>query len=79
MRNRRRGPTNWATADGSTCVKPSKTKLWRMAYRYGGREKLLALGAYPEVSLKDAREKRDAAKANYGKASIRARRKSWSG
>jgi hypothetical protein len=43
-------------------VKPSKAKLWRMAYRYHGREKLLALGAYPEVSLKEAREKRDAEK-----------------
>lgn len=44
-------------------VTPSKTKLWRMAYRHNGREKLLSLGAYPEMSLKGAREKRDAAKA----------------
>jgi integrase len=43
-------------------VKPSNVKLWRMAYRFNGREKLLALGAYPEVSLKEAREKRDAEK-----------------
>lgn len=43
-------------------VKPSKAKLWRMAYRFHGREKLLALGTYPEMSLKEAREKRDAAK-----------------
>jgi hypothetical protein len=43
-------------------VKPSKSKLWRMAYRYGGREKLLALGSYPEVSLKEAREQRDVAR-----------------
>jgi hypothetical protein len=41
-------------------VKPSNAKLWRMAYRFGGREKLLSLGVYPEVSLKDAREKRNA-------------------
>ena len=41
-------------------VKPSKSKLWRFAYRYGEREKLLALGSYPEVSLKEAREMRDA-------------------
>lgn len=39
-------------------VKPSGARLWRLKYRYAGVEKLLALGAYPEVSLKRAREKR---------------------
>tara|TARA_R110002095_G_scaffold189182_1_gene166630 strand:- start:40 stop:291 length:252 start_codon:yes stop_codon:yes gene_type:complete len=34
-------------------------KYWRVKYRYGGKEKLLALGVYPEMSLKEAREKRD--------------------
>ncbi|MBM3646074.1 MAG: DUF4102 domain-containing protein [Alphaproteobacteria bacterium] len=48
-------------------VKPSRAKLWRMAYRFHGREKLLALGAYPEVSLKEAREKRDDARAKLRK------------
>ncbi len=33
-----------------------------MAYRYGGKQKSLALGAYPAIALKHAREKRDAAK-----------------
>ena len=37
-------------------VKPNGSKLWRWKYRYGGKEKVLALGAYPDVSLKDARE-----------------------
>lgn len=37
-------------------------KLWRWKYRYEGKEKRLALGVYPEVSLKEAREKRDAAR-----------------
>ena len=37
-------------------------KYWRMKYRYLGKERLLALGVYPEVGLKDAREKRDAAR-----------------
>jgi integrase len=36
--------------------------LWRLAYRFDGKQKLLALGAYPEVSLQDAREARLAAK-----------------
>jgi hypothetical protein len=44
-------------------VKPSGSKLWRMAYRVAGKEKLLSLGAYPQLSLKDARTKRDEAKA----------------
>jgi hypothetical protein len=43
-------------------VTPSGGKLWRFRYRLGGVEKLLALGAYPDVSLKRAREKRDDAR-----------------
>jgi hypothetical protein len=31
-------------------------KYWRLKYRYGGKEKRLAFGVYPGVSLKDARE-----------------------
>ena len=37
-------------------------KYWRMAYRYGGKQKTLAFGAYPAVTLAQARKKRDAAK-----------------
>jgi integrase len=37
-------------------------KLWRLKYRFGGKEKRLALGAYPAVSLKEAREARDRAR-----------------
>lgn len=37
-------------------------RYWRMKYRFGGKEKLLALGVYPSVSLKVARTKRDEAK-----------------
>jgi integrase len=43
-------------------VQPNGGKLWRLAYRYGGKQKSLALGAYPAIALKHAREKRDAAK-----------------
>ncbi|MBS0370215.1 MAG: DUF4102 domain-containing protein [Proteobacteria bacterium] len=35
---------------------------WRFKYRFSGKEKLLALGVYPEVSLKLARQKRDEAR-----------------
>ena len=43
-------------------VTPSGGKLWRFKYRYDGKQKLLALGAYPEVSLSDARHKREDAR-----------------
>ncbi|MCW2314892.1 integrase [Rhodoblastus acidophilus] len=39
------------------------SKLWRLAYRFGGKERTLSFGGYPEVSLKAARTKRDEAKA----------------
>jgi integrase len=44
-------------------VMPTGAKYWRMKYRHVGKEKRLALGVYPEVSLKDARAKRDAARS----------------
>ena len=37
-------------------------KLWRLKYRFGGKQKLLALGKYPEISLAEARERRDEAR-----------------
>lgn len=43
-------------------VSPAGGKLWRLKYRVDGSEKRLALGKYPDVSLKDAREKRDEAR-----------------
>jgi integrase len=43
-------------------VTPTGGRLWRLKYRIGGREKLISLGAYPDVGLKRAREKRDEAR-----------------
>jgi integrase len=43
-------------------VNPQGSRLWRLKYRIHGKEKLLAIGAYPDVSLKRAREKRDEAR-----------------
>ena len=40
-------------------VKPSGSKLWRQQYRYHGKERLLSHGQYPDVSLAEARRKRD--------------------
>ena len=42
-------------------VKPNG-KYWRMDYRYAGKRKTLAIGVYPQVSLINARKKRDEAK-----------------
>ncbi|MBV8135352.1 MAG: tyrosine-type recombinase/integrase [Deltaproteobacteria bacterium] len=43
-------------------VTPSGGKWWRLKYYHGGKEKLLALGTYPDVPLRDARERRDDAR-----------------
>jgi integrase len=43
-------------------VRPNGSKLWQMAYRYGGQQKTLSFGPYPDVSLFEARERRQEAK-----------------
>ncbi len=43
-------------------LSPAGGRLWRLKYRFGGKEKRLSVGAYPEVSLKEARAKGDAAR-----------------
>ena len=40
-------------------ISPKGGKWWRLKYRFGGKEKRLSLGVYPDVSLKDARERRE--------------------
>ncbi|HTR11694.1 MAG TPA: Arm DNA-binding domain-containing protein, partial [Roseiarcus sp.] len=44
----------WVTPDGA--------KRWRLAYRFAGGQKVLAIGVYPTIGLKDARIARDDAK-----------------
>ena len=44
----------WITPDGA--------RRWRMAYRFEGKQKTLAIGVYPSVGLKDARAARESAK-----------------
>ncbi len=44
----------WVTPDGA--------KRWQLAYRFGGGQKLLAIGVYPAVGLKEARAARESAK-----------------
>ncbi|MFS8035676.1 tyrosine-type recombinase/integrase [Xanthobacter sp. AM11] len=52
-------------ADGAglyLLVNPTGSRLWRLKYRIEGREKLLAIGSYPDVSLAKARERREEAR-----------------
>jgi integrase len=44
-------------------VTPTGGRLWRFKYRFGGSEKLLSIGTYPETSLAEARQRRDQASA----------------
>ncbi|EGY28504.1 Phage integrase [Candidatus Regiella insecticola 5.15] len=43
-------------------IHPNGSKYWRLRYRFGGKEKMLALGVYSEITLSDARHKRDQAR-----------------
>lgn len=43
-------------------VTPSNGRLWRLDYRHNGKRKTLALGAYPAITLSDARKRRDEAR-----------------
>ena len=45
-------------------VTPSGGKLWRLNYRFDGKRKTMALGQYPEIPLKQARERRDEARTS---------------
>lgn len=40
-------------------ISPNGGKWWRLKYRFAGKEKRISLGTYPEISLKEARERRD--------------------
>jgi integrase len=65
VRNIKAAPTPKKHSDGGglhLLVSPQGGKFWRLAYRYNGRQKTLALGIYPYVSLADARQKRESAK-----------------
>ena len=41
-------------------LQPSGGKLWRLKYRFGGKEKKLSLGIYPDISLSEARRRDEA-------------------
>jgi integrase len=65
VRNAKPKEKSYKLSDGEglfLVVKPNGSKYWRLRYFFGGKEKLLALGVYPETSLSDARDGRTRAK-----------------
>ena len=65
VRNAKPGtkPSNCPMSAGCILkVTPTGGKLWRFRYSFDGKEKLLALGTYPDVSLASARQRRDEAR-----------------
>lgn len=55
----------YALTDGrglSLQVQPTGGKWWRLRYRFSGKAKMLSLGVYPDVGLKEARDRREAAR-----------------
>ncbi len=65
VRNAKPKSKPYKIADGEglfLLVTPSGSKYWRLKYFFGGKEKLLALGVYPEITLTEARERRSQAR-----------------
>ncbi len=66
VRNFKPAETPFRKSDGGGLfveVRPNGSKLWRLAYRFHGKQKLMSFGSYPETTLANAREKRLAAKS----------------
>lgn len=65
IRNAKAADRAYKLADGGglyLLVRPDGARYWRLKYRFAGKEKLLALGVFPDVSLAEARDARDDAK-----------------
>ena len=65
IRNAKPGAKAIKLADGDgmfLMITPAGGKLWRLKYRIDGREKLLAIGSYPEIGLGEARRRREEAR-----------------
>lgn len=65
VRSAKPGPSLFKLSDGGGLqlwITPDGAKRWRLAYRFDGKQRTLAIGVYPTVSLKDARDAREAAK-----------------
>ncbi|MGS1019418.1 MULTISPECIES: tyrosine-type recombinase/integrase [Burkholderia] len=65
IRNAKPGGRQQKLFDGGglfLLITPAGQRYWRLKYRFAGKEKLLALGVYPDVTLAVAREKKDSAR-----------------
>lgn len=65
IRNAKPGKQPFKISDGGglhLLIQTNGSRLWRLAYRFAGKQKTLALGSYPTISLAKAREGRDSAK-----------------
>ncbi|SAI72929.1 phage-related integrase [Bordetella ansorpii] len=65
VRNAKPGPRLQKLSDGRGLqlhISPTGSRLWRWAYRFDGKQKLMALGVYPDISLAQARQAADAAR-----------------
>ncbi|MEH6637669.1 MAG: integrase arm-type DNA-binding domain-containing protein [Porticoccaceae bacterium] len=69
VKNAKPSEKQWKLSDGGglyLLIQPKGGKYWRLKYRYQGKEKVLALGVYPETTLALAREGRDRARVLLG-------------
>jgi integrase len=65
VKNAKPKETDYKLSDGyglHLLITPTGGKLWRFQYRFDNKQKILALGAYPSVTLSDARQRREEAK-----------------
>ncbi|PZN97787.1 MAG: integrase [Hyphomicrobiales bacterium] len=65
IRNAKPGASTIKLSDGEGLqlwITPKGGKLWNLAYRFDGKQKKLAIGAYPKIDLRSARAARDSAK-----------------
>src|SRR5215203_5743186 len=60
VRQAKPGPKPYKLSDGGglfLLAHPNGSRYWRLKYRVGGKEKLFAIGVYPEITLAEARQK----------------------
>ena len=77
VRKAKPGDKTRKLSDGSGLyveVSPAGGKLWRYTYRFNGKQKLLALGKYPDVSLQEARERHQEARRQLANGYLTAQR-----
>jgi integrase len=66
IRNAKPGAKPFKLSDGAglhLLITPKDQRWWRLRYRFDGKEKMISLGTYPAVTLKDARQRREDARA----------------